>query len=142
MPYATTQDIIDSYGTELLSVIADFDDDENIDTNAVDLAISRADNIINSHVAAQYDLPLAEPSPDILKQFSMDIAVYFLGRDGIGAVDERRERYKDAVAHLRLIGKGEAKLGIETEEESTPSGGDLEINSDAQVFSRDELGDF
>lgn len=147
MPYATVEDITNRYGEDFLYTIADRDNDDTLDTTAVESALSDASGLMDSYLSTRYTLPLVE-FPDFLKRLCADVAVYWLAEDGGGTTEEKRQRYEDAVEWLERIAKGKAELNITDSEgeTETPAGtvasDGVLIQSNTRLFSRDKLGAF
>ncbi|WP_424682921.1 gp436 family protein [Frateuria sp. YIM B11624] len=108
MSYAIQADIDSRYGSNLLLTIADRDGDGVVDTDAVLLALADADDVINSHLAERYQLPLATVPPLLVKA-AVDLAVYNLAEL---PTDEMRNRYNDALKALKNIATGVQQLGL------------------------------
>ena len=136
MPYATAQDIIDRYGDEAFILAADRDGDGVADTGVADKALTDATGEIDMYVGARYSLPLAEV-PALLVKLAVDIAMYLMSADAGSGTEEKRQRYTDALAHLRAISKGTADLGLE----SPPPTTDAEVitSGNDRLFDRDTL---
>jgi len=115
MSYATQVDIDSRYGSDLLLTIADRDGDGEVDTDAVLLALADADDVIDSHLAERYQLPLATVPPLLVKA-AVDIAVYNLASL---PTDEQRNRYTDALKALKNIATGVQQLGLAPPPSST-----------------------
>ena len=111
MAYATTTDLTERYGADLLLLIADRNGDGAADAGVLEQALQDATAEIDAYLAAQYDLPLSE-TPAVLTRLAADIAVYRLSSEADRLTDERRQRYDDAVALLKRLAKGEASLGL------------------------------
>ncbi|MBU1611244.1 MAG: DUF1320 domain-containing protein [Proteobacteria bacterium] len=111
MAYATVQNLIDRYGQDQMLVLADRDNDGELDSAVMDRALADADAEVDAFLARRYQLPLAEV-PDVLQRIACDIAVYRLCDNDAMVTDERRRRYEDAMSMLRRIGSGEVSLGI------------------------------
>jgi len=111
MPYATQADIEALYGADALTGVADRDGDGVADAGAVAAALVRASDEIDLHVGAAYALPLAATPPQLV-QLACDIALYRLALDGGVRTDEHRTRYDDAVAVLKRIADGKARLSF------------------------------
>ena len=118
MAYATQQDIIDRYSLDELLILTDRDQDDQPDTAVVDRALADATAEIDTYLAARYQVPLSSV-PDVLLRLCVDIAIYRLSTDRAGGTEERRKRYEDATAMLRLIAKGEVSLGLPTPPKSS-----------------------
>ncbi|HYG91202.1 MAG TPA: DUF1320 domain-containing protein [Azospirillum sp.] len=111
MVYASQSDIIDAYGIDLLTIVADRDGDGEIDAKVVDRALTSASAIIDAHVLGRYPAPWPAV-PDLVRDVCVDIAIYKLSAEGNGLTDERRRRYEDALALLKRISSGLADLDI------------------------------
>ena len=111
MAYASQSDITERYGADLLVLLADRDGDGTADGPVVDRSLADASAEIDVHVAAKYQLPLAE-APGILTRLAVDIAVYRLASEADRITDERRQRYEDARLSLRDIASGKTSLGL------------------------------
>lgn len=74
MPYSTI-DILRIHvgGQDRLVEISDFDKDAEPDVDVIDRAIAAADATINSYVAKQFAVPIANPSP-VIVAMSADLA--------------------------------------------------------------------
>ena len=69
--------------------------------------LASAKEEIDSYLGVRYTLPLPEV-PALLKQFSVDLALYrlALGRDVLS--EEHRRRYEDSIKHLAKLAEGKA----------------------------------
>jgi len=100
-------------------------DDLNKLTDSVDsnltASIASADNKIDSYLATVIkQLPL-NPVPDMVKQLSFDIAVYFLHSrtDFMDVPKSVKEKYDDSIAYLQSIADGKAQIpGLTTDQQS------------------------
>ena len=107
MAYLTEQDLTDRIGADEVLRLADRDGDGVADSGVVSKAIAEAEGIIDSYLTGRYVLPLS-PMPVILTSLAADLALYNL--HPWGAPEEMRQRYKDAVATLGKIAKGDMVL--------------------------------
>jgi phage gp36-like protein len=121
--YATQDDIVALYGADALFV-ADRDGDGVAEAPAVARALASASEEINSFLAVRYPLPLTS-TPGVLVQKTVDIALYRLALSKDVQSVEHRQRYEDALAWLKALGKGEVSLML-------PANGDLEGESPSQ----------
>lgn len=112
MTYATKDDIDTLYGTRLLLTIADDDGNGQVDTALVARAIEDSEGLIDSYLSTRYDLPLASV-PNFLRRICCNIAIYTIAVDGDRLTDEYRQRYEDAIDHLKRIADGKAGLGLQ-----------------------------
>lgn len=145
MPYALEADIVALYGQRELDIVADLDGDGTADTDAVARAIEAAEGEVNTHLAARYALPL--PSvPAILKQLTVDVALYRLAGQANARTEEHRTRYEDAVAMLKRVAEGKAELPFEADPNADPEnpftgqGPDpVVIEGPARIFTREKM---
>lgn len=105
MAYATQDDITTLYGSAAL-----YPAEVNgvLDAAKVSRALSSASAEIDSYLAVRLTLPV-EPT-ELLMQFAVDIALYRLASTADVMTEELRQRYDDAIAHLRRIADGKAQL--------------------------------
>jgi phage gp36-like protein len=137
MPYATSIDITNRYGSNALLIAADRDNDGVVDTAAVERALNDASALIDTYIGARYSLPLPEV-PDVLMAYCVDIALYKLSAD-IAYTEEKRKRYDDAISGLVNISKGIATLTFISGGEPDTSTGDVELISADRQFSRKSM---
>lgn len=114
MGYATKEDIDELYGTDLLVKIADYDRDGTPDPAVVDKGLLAADEICDAYLSAQYTIPVV-PTPGVVKNCAIDIAVYKIALGRGSRTDEMRLRYEDALALLEKISTGKVGLGLPPE---------------------------
>ncbi|ASX25874.1 gp436 family protein [Candidatus Williamhamiltonella defendens] len=144
MPYATLEEMTHRYGEDFLYTIADRNNDDRVDMTAVEHALSDASGLMDSYLSTRYALPLMH-FPDLLKRLCVDIAVYWLARDGGGTTEEKRQRYEDAVAWLERLAQGKTELHITGSESETQTPTRTEgvfIQSHPRWFSRNTLRAF
>lgn len=109
MTYATLDDLIERAGDVEIRQIADRDRDGTPDPEVIAAALDDADNLINGYVAVKYATPL--PSvPDIVRTWAVSIARYILHRNG--APDHVGADYKDALAALKDVARGQIALPV------------------------------
>jgi phage gp36-like protein len=145
MSYATQADIAELYGANAL-VVADHDRDGVPDTAAVTRALEAATGEIDTYLARRYALPLVEV-PSFLRQLCVDVALYRLALGADVASSEHRQRYEDALAHLKAIADGRAALvftpapPVEGEEPDTSGPQPIVVGGPPRLFSRDQMRD-
>lgn len=137
MPYATLQDLIDRYG-EGAAFAADFDADGTADAAAVDRALEAASALVDTHLAVRWPTPLATV-PDLVRDLTVDIAIYKLASPARGLSDETRTRYEDAMALLKRLADGKATLDLPTPPAPSRSRPRLVVAGPDRLFSRDRL---
>jgi phage gp36-like protein len=111
MGYATKEDIDQLYGEDLLVRVADYDRDGTPDDEVVARGLMAADEICDAYLSAQYTIPVT-PTPGVVKNCAIDIAVYKIALGRSGRTDEMRVRYEDALALLEKISSGKVGLGL------------------------------
>lgn len=140
MSYATKQDMTDRFSeTELIQLTDRTGTLDAIDDTVLARAIDDADAEVDAHLQARYSLPLASV-PRILINAACDIARYRLYEDR--STEHVTKRYEDAVKLLRMIGKGEVSIGLDTNQAVTPTTGGPQFDSPGRVFTRDSLADY
>lgn len=140
--YATADDIRKAYGQELLDIITS---GQGVDAIDPAVALEQATSLINSYLGARYkvsDIEALATVPAILKDMCVDIAVYKLASDPARRTEDMETRYRDHLAHLVRISRGDAVL-TELEEEPAPSvGGAVSISGADRVLGRDKTTGF
>ncbi|MEH2517481.1 phage gp36-like protein [Bradyrhizobium sp. AZCC 1610] len=111
MGYATKEDIDELYGTDLLVRVADYNRDGQPDPEVVAKGLQAAGEICDAYLSAQYTIPVT-PTPGVVKNCAIDIAVYKIALGRTGRTDEMRVRYEDALALLEKISTGKVGLGL------------------------------
>lgn len=127
MGYATKEDIDDLYGEDLLVRVADYDRDGTPDDAVVAKGLQAADEICDAYLSAQYTIPVT-PTPGVVKNCAIDIAVYKMALGRTGRTDEMRVRYEDALALLEKISTGKVGLGLPPVTETDPDGNPTTTN--------------
>lgn len=114
MPYASLDDLTESFGTALLVQLTDRGAVATgfVDANVIERALLRADEKINGFLH-RYQLPI-DPVPGLLVDLAQTIAIYKLHR--FKPDPKIKDDYDDALKTLRDIAAGVIKLqaaGIE-----------------------------
>lgn len=110
MAYATQDDIVTLYSERALYV-ADRDGDGIVDAEAVAGALENASTEIDTHIGARHSVPI-DPTPPILRDCAVDIALYRLALSRDVLTDEMSTRYKDRISLLKDIAAGRASLNL------------------------------
>lgn len=141
MSYATQQNLVDRFSEQELIELTDRADPPAgaIDAAAVAKALEDADGEINGYLAAKYTLPL-DPVPLVLQRLAADIARYFLYKDRVTEIVEKR--YKDAVRFLKDVASGAVRLGVDAANEEPAASGGPTYSAPDRVFTSDTLSDF
>lgn len=127
-----------------------------LDAEAIGIAFDDATGEMNTYIGKRYPLPLVF-SPNILRRYCVDIALYQLGLDAHGNTEEKRIRYEDAIKWLKLVAKGDVELDLSSgasadeDEDGNPvdaSGNpiidgpqmpDAEITHETRLFCRNSM---
>ncbi len=142
MAYIVRDDLKGQISEEQLTQLTDDDKAGTPDENKINRAIAEAEAEVNGYVATKYAVPVAAPTPVLLKSLSIDIAIYRLWRRRQRVPDENRKAYEDAVAKLKDIAKGVLTLGIDPAPAESTKGSSGEVFGPERVFDRDKLGGF
>ncbi len=109
MPYCTITDIQNRAGGESALRAFDRDGDGTVDTAAVTAAIAWADAIIDSKLAASHGAPFTDTPPVIVRELSIDLALYRVASGYAGATGSvkapYRQGYEDAIALLKDLAR-------------------------------------
>ncbi len=138
MAYSVIADLDEQISQAELEQLTDDEDAGSPETGRLQRAIDDADGEIDGYLSGRYEVPLSTV-PDIIRKFSVDIAIYnlFSRRPG-GATDIRTERYNNVITFLMAVAKGQILVGV---------GGDAEDDSPkithaTRIFSRSNLEGF
>lgn len=136
--YATMDDLKEQVPETTLIQLTDTDGTGEPDDSRVTRALADAEAEINGYCGKRYTVPFS-PVPDLVRKFTVDIAIYNLFALVDGDIPEdRKERYKSAVAYLRGVASGSNTLGENDPQEAgvaeTPR-----VVSATRIFSRDSL---
>jgi len=115
MSYSSKPDIQKEISDEELIGLTDDEGAGIINDARVSAAIARADAIIDSYCGQMATVPFTAPIPNLIKQHSVTIAIYFLYSRRSVAPEIRKDNYKDAIKHLGDIAAGKATIGATTE---------------------------
>ena len=148
MTYATRADIETIYGGDELRSALNLAADAVLsagDTARVDQALTETAGQIDAYVGVRYTLPLAIV-PEMLKASAVDMTLYRLALRNGRPRDELRKRFEDAVAFLKALSEGKARLaGIDTPGAAiagagSGSSGGVAVVSGGRRFDRDTEG--
>lgn len=144
MGYATEADIIALHSEDTLNRLADLDGNGTRDEAKVSRALEDAQATIDAYIAVRVSLPV-NPVPAILKNLSVDIAVYRMASDAGLLAEDMRTRYEDAISFLRDLAAGKATLPIPRinpgDTSTSPMGGPqhVVVDSGPRLFDRHSL---
>lgn len=148
MTYSRTQDFIDAFSEQEIVQLTNLWDAIQTEINEDNLLKNqkRAFSMINAYIASSAGnavyLPFSEPYPELLVTLEVDIAWYYLHKSQ--ATEEARARFEDALKQLKMIAKGELKLGLDSETpQAVITGSNLpQVLKPNRVFTRENLCDF
>jgi phage gp36-like protein len=127
--YSAIDDLMKLIPEEILIQLTD---DENTGapvTGRVEQAIEQADSEIDSYCAAKYMVPF-DPVPEIVKKYSVDIAIYNLYSRRVEDLPATRtERYRNAVRQLEGIATGTVSIGTGPAAEPPANRGESPANT-------------
>ena len=135
MTYATAQDLENLLGPARYVQVADRDRDGAADSTAVASALTKASSLADSYLA--HLVPIPSPYPEALVDAVLSIATYRLV--GNSATTDARQTSEDAVAWLRDVSKGRARLSTPEAEVST-AGDEVMVDNDDDEWTRAKAG--
>ena len=148
MAYCSADEIIDMLKDDILNPIignAYIDDLEQRRTVIRPLAedaIRDADAEIDGYLMKRYPVPMA-PAPAVISKYSRDIAIYnLISRAGIDEGERESNyltRYKNAIAFLTKVAKGEVDIVKEGTDPAATAVTGFKIASSPRLFSRGTL---
>ncbi len=139
--YCTKGDILDMLEEDKLEQLTDDEYAGAVNDARVDKAIADACGVVDGYLGGRYRLPLAIVPP-IISKCAADIAIYNLFSRRMGPPEDRRDRYKDAVALLTRVASGSISLGVE-DPDGTPKPAEApRMTAPSPVFGRDRMRGF
>lgn len=140
MPYCTKTDIEKMIPAAAVTQLTDDEGTGAQISSRVSEAIAQADSEIDAYCASIYTIPFS-PVPDLVRKFSVDIAIYHLYSRRLEEMPEvRYQRYKDAIKQLEDIAKGLMSLGEQPVPAQVAGGSILTNRSyDDRIFTRETL---
>lgn len=139
--YATLEDMHTRFGADALLQQAPTEDGA-LSLETVDAALADASELIESHVASRYLLPLS-PVPAPVRRWCVDVAYYYLHR--YEPPKSVRQAYEDALAGLKAVARGDIVLQCAGVQAPAPqSGFDTAVQGTgpSRLFSAGTLGGF
>lgn len=109
--YATLDDMIALHGADTMDRLADRTGNGAADASTVHRALADAAALIDGYIGVRVALPL-NPVPAVVKNLSIDIAIYRLATDAGLLAEDMRKRYEDAIAFLRDVARGLATIPV------------------------------
>lgn len=139
--YASAQDLQDRYPERDLAQLTD-PNGAVVNTAKLSRALADASDEIDGYLQGRYTLPLSQV-PKVLKVLACDIAMYRLQvLRPADDIEDARNRYKDAIAYLGKVAKGDVQLGLSAEDAPAPQSSGPEMITSARTFSRAAMGGF
>lgn len=142
MAYCTQNDILDQISETELIELTDDSDTGVIDTDIVDRAVDDADSEIDGYCNVRYTVPFSAENggvPNLIRKFSVDIAIYNLFARRHRVELDRKERYDNAVDYLKDVSKGVATLGTDAVLSDADGGPKASTNILDRIFTRGRL---
>lgn len=96
-------------------------------------ALADADSTIDGYLAGRQSVPLANP-PLVIKRLACDLARYFIYDDQV--TEAIQKRYDAAISFFRDVAAGRVSLGADLGAAAQPTGGSVDMVSDATVWGR------
>lgn len=133
MAYCTHSDILGQVSADTLIQLTDDDTAGSIDASVIEAAIAWADSRIDAYCSEKYALPF-DPVPPVIRDISVDMAVYKLFARRQAVPEDRAKTYTEALQFLRDLAAGKARAGLQPEPEAPEQTG----HSAVSVFTRDK----
>lgn len=140
MAYLTPNDLTNFFPERELIELSNLDDATaaTIDAVRIENAIARASEEVDSYLGLRYKLPLEGEIPPVLQSKVADVVRYYL--DIYRTREDVVERYKDAIAWLGKLSKGQVTLGIDSNDAPVDQARQIGITSNPAIFTMDTLG--
>jgi len=135
MSYCTLQDLRDRYGDDELIQLTDRANIGTINESVINRAIADADGEIDGYLGGRFNVP-ADPITKSLVRVACDISRYYLYDDA--ATDTVKDRYKNAIAFVKAIGKGDISIGVNADGDAQESESLAIMQSGGSVFNRND----
>ncbi len=135
MAYSTQTDLLEQIPEDELIQLTDDADAGAVDADAVTRAIADADAEIDGYCGSRYGVPFAS-TPVMIRKISVDIAIYNLYARRMGAPEDRKERYDNAIRFLRDVSKGVISLGGDAPDMDDDAGPDISVVKSDRIFTR------
>lgn len=152
MAYATTAQMIERFTEREVLALTDRANTGEIDETRLGAAIEAAGSEIDAHLGRRYTLPLTAAGvvlttpPLMLTGLCCDIARYRLSGTEVQETDAIRNRYKDAINVLKMLGNGEMVFAEAPDllPATSPNagGGTVATNERCRLFGRETLGSY
>lgn len=133
--YCTLDDIKIYLPEDQLIQLTDDSNTGEVDATIVEAVINDASELVDGYLSALYVVPM-EDSPKLIKSITTDISAYLLysRRLATDMPESLTTRYKNALALLERIKRGEITIGAGQTSDTTPSG-IVVSNSRRRIFT-------
>lgn len=138
--YIVKADILKQITEADLIELTDDDNTGSVNDSIVDGAIIDSEGLVDGYLASRYTTPLSTV-PNIIKAFTVDVAIYRIYGRREGAPEDVEKRYNDARQFLKDVSKGVVTLGVKVPAPEN-SGSQVDIKSDDRIFNRENLNGF
>lgn len=141
MTYATTQQLIDRYGAQMLVGLTDRGEvaTREIVQDVVDRALADADALIDGYLGGRYALPLAS-TPPLVVDIAQRLAIWNLHTS---STDEKIEAdHKAAMATLKDIAAGSVRLPVAGVEPASSGASGVVVTDRERPFTAANLKGF
>lgn len=144
MSYATQADLEARYGAREILQLSDRANPPAgvVDAAVVAAALGDADAVVDSYLGNRYTVPITTPAPARVVDLSCVLARYRLMEQR--ATERARKDYEDAIAFLRDVSAGRAKIpGLVEPTASSGEGvntGAAAVRAPDVIFTADVLG--
>lgn len=148
MAYCSAKDVIDMIKDDLMNQIIGNSYIEDVEERKAALkpltedAIHDADAEIDGYLMKRYPVPMV-PVPAVVTKYSKDIALYnLISRSGLDTGDRESNyltRYKNAIAFLTKVAKGDVDIVTETQTHQQAASTGFSITGSPRLFSRDSM---
>lgn len=138
--YASIEDTAMALGEDTLRAIADFDGDRAADNLVLERALGDASAFADNYIPQDLLPHLTDPYPEALRDAVIAIAEHRIRRRRGQATEGSKEAYSDALAWLRDLAAGKAKLNVEVPPSVAQDAGydpmDPESESQPRIWNR------
>lgn len=148
--YATITDARIFYSANEIDLLI-YNEDGSLDEEAFNRALKSASSEIDVYLSKRYQTPISKEYdviPEIVKEWTVIVAVYKRSRELDLLTEEKRKRYDDTIATLKDIARANANLpdeGKKVEDPENPSeeGGKYSafLEGSPRLFNRKTLRD-
>lgn len=138
--YIVKADILEQIPVSDLIELTDDDNTGSVDDSIVNGAIDNSEGEVDGYLASRYSTPVT-PVPNIIKAFTVDVAIHRLYGRRQGATEDVEKRYKNAIQFLKNVSKGVVTLGVASPAPEN-SGSDVDFKSDDRIFNRESMDGF